>query len=341
MAYSLGLGLTNECNLACAHCYRPTNGTFRLSLEDVRRICDSVPVGSANLGTGENGLHPEFNPIVEHLLDRGIKTSLTTNGYTVQVMPDALLRSLHEVEFSFDFPTPPEQDAFRGPGSWDMAMRAMERCRALGIEVTIIAVMMRINYRRLPEVARLAYDQGANFRVNVYQPVKSDAFSMSYEEFWEGWRRLFESAGVVSTTEPIVNVMLGLNSLTGCACGRRTIRVTPKRRVIPCVYWPGDGLPLERLWELREAIFHTQDFCAARLVPAACRGCAFEATCAGGCVGRRVLAGDLTAPDPYCPIIRREACHLSARMARAKPLLKSGSACTTILSLAGHQEARP
>jgi radical SAM protein with 4Fe4S-binding SPASM domain len=341
MGYSLGLGLTNECNLSCAHCYRPTGGAYRLSLEDVRRICDSLPVASANLGTGENGLHPQYNAVVEHLLGRGTKTSLTTNGYTVQVMPDALLKSLSEVEFSFDFPTPPEQDAFRGPGSWDMAMHAMQRCRSLGIEVTIIAVMMKTNYARLPEVARLARDCGAHFRVNVYQPVKSDAFSMTYEEFWDGWRRLFEVAGLVSTTEPIVNAMLGLNSLSGCACGRRTIRVTPLRRVIPCVYWTGDGLPLERLWELKEAIFQTDDFCAARLVPAACCGCAFEPSCAGGCVGRRLLAGDITAPDPYCPIIRHDLTRPTARMARGKVLLKSGSACTTILSVDGRESAVP
>ncbi|HWT77883.1 MAG TPA: radical SAM protein [Candidatus Acidoferrum sp.] len=341
MAHSLGLGLTNECNLTCAHCYRPTGGVYRLSLEDVRRTCDSLPIGSANLGTGENGLHPEFIAIVEHLVGQNILTSLTTNGYTVQVMPDPLLKSLREVEFSFDFPTPQEQDSFRGPGSWDMAMRAMERCRGLGLTVTIIAVMMRTNYRRLPEVARLAQRHGANFRVNVYQPVKSDAFSMSYEEFWDGWRRLFDTAGVVSTTEPIVNVMLGLNSLAGCACGRRTIRVTPKRRVIPCVYWTGDGLPLERLWTLKEAIFHTDEFCAARHVPDACRGCAFEAICAGGCVGRRLLAGDIKAPDPYCPIIRQETLQLSARMVGGKALLKSGSACTTILTMSDHRGAAP
>jgi radical SAM protein with 4Fe4S-binding SPASM domain len=341
MTYSVGLGLTNECNLTCAHCYRPTDGIHRLSREDVRRICDSLPVGSVNLGTGENGLHPEFTAITEHLLDRRIRTSLTTNGYTVEVMPDTLVRSLAEVEFSFDFPTPAEQDAFRGPGAWDLAMRAMARCRALGVTTTIIAVMMRTNVRRLPEVARLAQACGANFRVNVYQPVKSDAFSMSYEEFWDGWRRLFDTAGVVSTTEPIVNVMLGLNSLSGCACGRRTIRVTPKRRVIPCVYWTRPGLPLECLWELGEAVFQSEDYCAARLVPAACRGCSFEDTCAGGCVGRRLLAGDIRAPDPYCPIIRQETLQISARMVGGKALLKSGSACTTILNVDDHGSAAP
>jgi len=331
MTYSVGLGLTNECNLTCAHCYRPTDGIHRLSRQDVRRICDSLPVSSVNLGTGENGLHPEFIAITEHLLDRSVRTSLTTNGYTVEVMPDTLVRSLAEVECSFDFPTPAEQDAFRGPGAWDLAMGAMARCRALGVTTTIIAVMMRTNVRRLPEVARLAQACGANFRVNVYQPVKSDAFSMDYAEFWDGWRRLLETAGLVSTTEPILRAMLGLDGPEGCACGRRTIRVSPKRRIIPCVYWTGAGMPLERLWELGEAIFQTTDFCATRLVPAACRGCAFETTCRGGCVGRRILAGDPEAPDPYCPVLRGDALRLQARVVPGTTLLKSGSACTTVL----------
>jgi radical SAM protein with 4Fe4S-binding SPASM domain len=331
MTYSVGIGLTNECNLACAHCYRPTDGVHRLSLDDIRRICDSLPVGSVNLGTGENGLHPNFNAITEHLVNRGVRTSLTTNGYTVGVMPDALVRSLTEVEFSFDFPTPAEQDAFRGPGAWDLAMQAMARCRALGVTTTIIAVMMRTNVHRLPEIAGLAHACGANFRVNVYQPVKSDAYSLSYEEFWEGWRHLLDTTSMIGTTEPILSAMLGLNGSAGCACGRRTIRVSPKRRIIPCVYWPGAGLPLERLWSLGEAIFQTADFCATRLVPAACRGCTFEATCGGGCMGRRVLAGDSAAPDPYCPILRGDPLHLIARVVAGTSLLKSGSACTTIL----------
>ena len=335
MAYSLGLGLTNECNLTCAHCYRPTGGVFRLSPNDVRRTCDSIPIASVNLGTGENGLHPDFIAITEHLIARDIRTSLTTNGYTVRVMPDDLLRSLAEVEFSFDFPTPAEQDVFRGPGSWELAMRGMERCQALGLTVTIISVMMRTNYRRLSEVARVAHACGANFRVNVYQPVKSDAFSLSYEEFWEGWRLLLAVASMVGTTEPIVNVMLGLNNLSGCACGRRTLRLTPKRRVVPCVYWPGDGIPLERLWELGETIFQRDDMCAAQVVPVACRGCDFEQTCAGGCVGRRILSGDLTAPDPYCPIVRGESPRLTRRLVQGPSLLKSGSACTTILRFDG------
>ena len=61
--FALGLGLTNECNLACSFCYRDPARTDRLSLEQVRSAMESLPIRSVNLGTGENGMHPEFREI--------------------------------------------------------------------------------------------------------------------------------------------------------------------------------------------------------------------------------------------------------------------------------------
>ena len=84
--FSIGIGLTNECNLACAHCYRDTDRIDRLTLDDVRRICDSVPIRSVNLGTGENGLHPDFSKILRYLRDRGITTAMTSNGYSASAL---------------------------------------------------------------------------------------------------------------------------------------------------------------------------------------------------------------------------------------------------------------
>jgi len=62
--FALGLGLTNECNLACSFCYRDPARTDRLSLEQVRSVMESLRVRSVNLGTGENGMHPEFREIL-------------------------------------------------------------------------------------------------------------------------------------------------------------------------------------------------------------------------------------------------------------------------------------
>ena len=40
MGYSVGIGLTNNCNLNCAHCYRDTENISDLSLAQVKEICN-------------------------------------------------------------------------------------------------------------------------------------------------------------------------------------------------------------------------------------------------------------------------------------------------------------
>ena len=125
--FSVGLGLTNDCNLACAHCYRDTERIDRLSLDDVRTVCDRLPIRAVNLGTGENGLHPDFRAILAFLEARGIPVSLTSNGYSAAVLDDDDLRRLAHVEFSLDFPTEAEQDAWRGAGNWRLALDQTDR----------------------------------------------------------------------------------------------------------------------------------------------------------------------------------------------------------------------
>src|SRR5207245_9356203 len=76
---SLGLGLTNECNLSCAFCYRDPTRTDRLSLDQVKSIMERLPIRSVNLGTGENGMHPDFKAILAYLRKTPIKITITSN----------------------------------------------------------------------------------------------------------------------------------------------------------------------------------------------------------------------------------------------------------------------
>jgi radical SAM protein with 4Fe4S-binding SPASM domain len=332
MEFSLGVGLTNACDLACAHCYRETERIDSLTGEQVAALCDCLPVRSVNLGTGENGLHPDYAAIVAMLAERGVKLSLTSNGFTIERSADDTLRAFREVEVSIDFPSEVEQDTFRGRGNWKRVMAGIERARRLGLAVTVLSVMMKTNYTRLPEIARVAFAAGANYRVNVYQPVKTDAFTLSYEEFWEGFRRLLAATRLVSTTEPILNAMLGAPFRNGSGCGRRTVRVTPRGDVIPCVYWDRSDVRLEDLRTLGgEGVLASPQFARARTVPEACRGCAFVETCHGGCAGRRELVGGVEMADPYCPLVRGKRVDLEWAPAERRELLKTGSACTTVL----------
>jgi radical SAM protein with 4Fe4S-binding SPASM domain len=328
MAFSVGIGLTNECNLGCPHCYRPGMAIDRLSFADVRRVRASLPVRSMNLGVGENGLHPEYEAILEDLAAARIATTITSNGLSIQALSDAALRRFHSVEFSLDFATERQHDAFRGAGNWRLVMAAVDRCRGLGLPVTITAVMMSVNYDQLPALARVAAGVEADLRVNVYQPARTDRFTVTYAQFWEGFRRLAGATRLVATTEPVVAGVLGLEEFAGPGCGRSTVRVAPDGRVLPCTYWPRSRLGLADLAVLGEGIVEAPEFCEARSVPPGCAGC----PCRGGCAGRRALAGDLAAPDPYCPFARGDRITLDWERATGQALPKVGSACTTVVS---------
>jgi radical SAM protein with 4Fe4S-binding SPASM domain len=333
-AFSLGLGLTNECNLACSFCYRDPTRADRLSLAQVRAVMESLPVRSVNLGTGENGMHPEFAALLDYLRRLPVKLTITSNGYSIAVLGDAQIKGFHDVEFSLDYPSEAEQDRQRGAGNWHLVHEQASRCRRLGVPVTFIAVMMRSNFGRLAEIAEITRVYSAPLRVNVYQSVRSDDFALTYEEYWSGFESLFARTDVIAIGEPLVRAMAGLPPRQG-GCGVATVRVTPRATVQPCTYWPGSGAPLDLLVDLGAEIIDTEPFAAARAAPDACKQCPHLAVCAGGCAGRRRLLDALDKPDPYCPVIRAERPKLEIRMAESRELPKLESACTTIVYARG------
>lgn len=327
---SLGIGLTNECNLACSFCYRDPTRVDRLSLDQLKAALELLPVRSVNLGTGENGMHPEFKAILAYLRTRPVKLTITSNGHSVAALEDHDLQAFHDIEFSLDYPTDAEQDAQRGGGNWKLIHQQAERCVLLGVPVTIIAVMMKSNYLRLADVAREAKRFSAPLRVNVYQSVRSDVYALSYEEYWEGFQRLFDETDVIAIGEPLVRAMAGLPPIEG-GCGFSTVRVTPRGTTQPCVYWPGTGEPLAGLISQGIKILESTPFEQARTLPDVCGTCEFRESCHGGCAGRRRLRGALREPDPYCPIVRGESRRLEIRMAPKRDLPKVSSSCTTVV----------
>jgi MoaA/NifB/PqqE/SkfB family radical SAM enzyme len=328
MGFSVGIGLTNNCNLACDHCYRDTDRIDNISLSQIGQICDCIPVDALGMGTGENALNPEFGAIVRFLHDGHVKLSVASNGYTLTSIPDEVLQLFHDVEVSIDFATAAEQDDFRGAGNWALVHSAMERCHKTGIEVSILTTMMRTNYQQMDALVALARRSGANLRVNVYQPVKTDTYQLSYEEFWEGYRRLFSAGLLVSCSEPVVRAVLGFDDVES-PCGRNSIRFSPRGKIIPCVYWPVSATAptIADLAQLGSNVLQTESFSAARRTPSAAADC----PCQGGCASRRALSANLDDHDRYCPWIRDDEITLDWHPAPEKDLMRSANVCTTVV----------
>ena len=190
--------------------------------------------------------------------------------------------------------------------------------------------MMRANFDRLADIAEIAKAYDAPLRINVYQAVRSDAFALTYDEYWQGFETLFARTDAIAIGEPLVRAMAGLPPRRG-GCGVATVRVTPRATVQPCVYWPGGGAPLDLLLDLGAGIIGTDPFADARAVPAACAGCAHVATCGGGCAGRRRLLRRARSARPLLPGRARRRAQAAVRMASSRELPKLESACTTIV----------
>ncbi|MDQ3430042.1 MAG: radical SAM protein [Actinomycetota bacterium] len=341
MSVAVGIGLTNECNLACPHCYRPTLTQQRLSLPQVETILDNLEVGSVNLGVGENGVHPEYREMLELFRLREVKTAITSNGYSLAMLTDEELAGFHSVELSFDFPTKEEMDEFRGAGAWEMAIESLERCQRLGISTSVAAVMMSTNYDRMGDVARFAFGLGSDLRVNVYQPVASEEFTLSYDQFWQGFAKLFAAGPMVVCSEPLVNAIMGLETTRGNPCGQRSIRALPAGTISPCPYWPAAAGRITHLADPERNVWEQREFEKSRHVPRACRSCRFVESCAGGCASRRALRNKLDEPDEYCPVVRggeeevsRIQEMLRYTLSNPEDVPKAGNACTTVIKAA-------
>ena len=345
MPVAVGIGLTNECNLACPHCYRPTLTRQRLSVPEVETILDNLDVGSVNLGVGENGVHPEYQRILALLREREVKTAITSNGHSLDILTDEELAGFHSVELSFDFPTKEEMEEFRGEGAWEMAIESLERCQTLNIPTFVAAVMMNTNYDRMEEVARFAFSLGSDLRVNVYQPVAGEEFTLSYEQFWRGFANLFAAGPVVVCSEPLVNAVMGLETTRGNPCGQRSIRALPAGTITPCPYWPVAAARIPQLADAEQNIWDRREFEKSRHVPEACKSCRFVESCAGGCASRRALRGKLDEPDEYCPVVRGEdevrrvLEMLRYTLSNPEDVPKAGNACTTVIKTAGRSPA--
>ena len=80
---------------------------------------------------------------------QGIRLNIASNGYSLTVMPESILKMFSDVEVSIDYPTEAEQDTQRGPGNWALVHQAIERCHQLGMEVSILSTLMCTNFDKM------------------------------------------------------------------------------------------------------------------------------------------------------------------------------------------------
>jgi radical SAM protein with 4Fe4S-binding SPASM domain len=320
---SLGVGLTNRCNLNCPHCYSRSSDKHDLKEKDIRKILRDFPnLKKVNLGTGESILNKDFLKIIKLLKSEGIEIALTSNGYTVNQISNEDLNILKEVDISIDFPTSELHDKWRGtPGTFKNALKAIEKCKKMGVPVSVATTLMSNNYKYLPQFKRILEKYNLFLRINLYKPANGKKeFLPTYDQFWEAIKILSDNFLLLSNSEPILSLVTKNKLLSGSPCGG-SARIHPDMKITGCVYLDPNEYSYSKFLEIK------------KIVPRYCLECEVLSSCRGGCHGRKILLGSVDKPDIYCPFANNKPIpKIVFRKSKSKKkFIHSGYLCTIIV----------
>ena len=163
---------TAGCNLRCIHCRR-IDVADQLAPEDLttaesKALIDQIVAFSSPIfviSGGEPLMRPDIFDIARYAAERGLRVALATNGTLIddRMAGRIVDAGIRRVAVSLDGATAATHDAFRAlPGSFDQAVRGIQRLRARGMSVQINTTVARHNVDELPDVLELTRSLGAD-----------------------------------------------------------------------------------------------------------------------------------------------------------------------------------
>lgn len=317
---TVGIGLTNKCNLNCEHCYSRRMAMKEIDVDEIQKILVAFPnLKSVNFGTGESILNRQFEDIVKLLYLKRIKMAITSNGLSVNKMSDEALSKFEDVDLSLDFPTAELHDKWRRrPELFKDVVMAIKRCKKFKINVSIVSVLMANNFNYFAGFKKILDKYDIYLRINLYKAVRKEQFTPTYDQFWTAIKDISKNFKVASCSEPILSLFWEDMS-GGSKCGN-SVRVHPDGEISSCVYVKnGDD---------NSKFNHDK-----QLLPDMCKKCSFSNKCVGGCYGRRLIENRINLPDSYCPFLndRKKPNIKFKKYKLAKDLIHSSYLCTIIL----------
>ena len=130
--------LTYACNLACSHCLSSSGrrDPRELSTEECKRVIDELQrmqVFYVNIGGGEPTVRSDFWELLDYATSHDVGVKFSTNGIKIEAEAAARIaaNSYVDIQISIDGATADVNDAVRGRGSYDTAVRASCAARVL------------------------------------------------------------------------------------------------------------------------------------------------------------------------------------------------------------------
>ncbi|MEU6423806.1 mycofactocin radical SAM maturase [Streptomyces spiralis] len=314
---------TYACNLSCAHCLSSSGrrDPLELSTDEIKSVIDELQrmqVFYVNVGGGEPTVRPDFWELLDYAIAHQVGVKFSTNG--LRLTPERARRlaatDYVDIQISLDGATREVNDAVRGRGSYDMAVRAMENLADAGFrDFKISVVMTRQNVSQLDDFAAIADRYGAQLRITRLRPSGRgadvwDELHPTAEQQYDIYSWLLGHGEKVLTGDSFFHLnALGSEPIPGlnlCGAGRVVCLIDPVGDVYACPFAIHDAFKagnvrspggFDRVWRESELFAELR----RPSTGGACSGCPAYDTCQGGCMAAKFFTGlPLDGPDPEC-----------------------------------------
>nr|WP_280501696.1 mycofactocin radical SAM maturase [Nocardia farcinica] len=314
--------LTYACNLACVHCLSSSGrrDPRELSTEQCKALIDEferMQIFYVNIGGGEPTVRQDFWELVDYATAHHVGIKFSTNGVriTPQVAARLAASDYVDVQISIDGANAEVNDAVRGPGSFDTAIRALENLAEAGFtDAKLSVVATRHNIPQLDEFKAIADRYGATLRLTRLRPSGRGADvwdelhpTPDQQRVLYDW--LVANGEGVLTGDSFFHLSAFGSALPGlnmCGAGRVVCLVDPVGDVYACPFAIHDRFlagnvltdgGFEGVWRDSRLFGELREPTGG----GACSGCAHYDACRGGCMAAKFFTGlPADGPDPEC-----------------------------------------
>ena len=314
--------LTYACNLQCVHCLSSSGqrDERELSTAEAKKILDDLrdlQVFYINIGGGEPMVRRDFFELLEYSVANGIGVKFSTNGAFIDTEKAQRLAAMDylDIQISLDGIDAATNDAVRGEGSYDMAIRAMENLKAANFgQFKISVVVTRHNVSQLDQFKALADHYGAQLRITRLRPAGRGADTWhelhpTNAQQREIYNWLLKHGENVLTGDSFFHLNALGESLPGlnmCGAGRVVCLIDPIGDVYACPFVIHDEFKagnvrdeggFGKVWKESDLFLSLREPQSA----GACASCGAFDACQGGCMAAKFFTGlPLDGPDPEC-----------------------------------------